>query len=150
MNDLKFTSRLMAATVLGVGLTLVPEMLPTQTSPAKADVIINAPIIIQGGGHGHRVQEEDTVLVEFVAPGQEWANVRLNGRRVFEPRNFNRRQRLRLEPGAYYLEITGFNRFEVWSTGYLDVGLNDSNVMVVTFSKDRGVSVSNPYAWIPD
>ena len=116
---------------------------------AQADVIITAPIIIRGPRSAP--MEEETVVIEFVAPGQDWANVTLNGRRVFEPRNFNRRERIEVEPGAYYLELTGFNRFEVWSTGYLDVGRNDSNVVVVTVSQRDGVQVSgDPYTWIPD
>jgi len=115
---------------------------------ARADVIINAPIIIQGPRSAP--VEDETVIIEFVAPGQEWANVSLNGRRVFEPRNVNRRERIEVEPGAYYLELTGFNRFEVWSTGYLDVGRDDSNVVVVTVSR-QGVRVSgDPYTWLPD
>ncbi|MEL6249337.1 MAG: hypothetical protein AAFR15_15175, partial [Cyanobacteria bacterium J06627_15] len=87
---------------------------------------------------------------EFYAPGDEWANISLNGRRVFQPRNADRRHRVRVQPGAYYLEVTGFDRFDVWSTGYLDVGRNDSNVVVVTVTQ-RGVQVSgDPYTWIPD
>ena len=115
---------------------------------ARADVIINAPIIINRPRTAP--VEDETVVIEFVAPGDEWANVSLNGRRVFEPRNINRRQRVEVEAGAYYLELTGFDRFEVWSTGYLDLGRNDSNIVVVTVSR-QGVRVSgDPYTWIPD
>ncbi|MEM9164510.1 MAG: hypothetical protein AAGC54_15770 [Cyanobacteria bacterium P01_F01_bin.4] len=119
---------------------------------ASSDVIIRRsdrrshPVIIRD-----RIPEERRVVVEFVAPGQEWSNVSLNGHRVFTPRNFNRRESLELEPGAYYLEITGFDRFETWSTGYLDIGRDDSNVVVVTFSRENGVRASgDPYTWIPD
>jgi hypothetical protein len=136
--------KLALAMGLGVGLMGLPGL-----RPALADVVINVPVIIHGGHQP--LPADETVVVEFIAPGQEWANVSLNGRRVFTPRNFNRRQRFRLEPGAYYLEITGFNRFEVWSTGYLDVGRSDSNVLVVTFSREQGVRVAgDPYAWLPD
>jgi hypothetical protein len=127
-----------------LGLVLSPFL----AQPARADVIINAPVIIR---QDDLEEPEELVVVDFVAPGQEWANVSLNGERVYAARNFNRRQRLELEPGAYYLEITGVNRFEIWARGYLDVGLNDANVMVVTFSRQRGVRVSgDPYGWIPD
>ncbi|MEO0539368.1 MAG: hypothetical protein AAFZ80_00725 [Cyanobacteria bacterium P01_A01_bin.105] len=131
------------ALALGLSLGLL-------TTAAHADVVINAPIIIRSP-RSAPASRDQTVVIEFVAPGDEWANVRLNGRRVFAPRNFNRRERIRVEPGAYYLELTGFDRFEVWSTGYLDVGRNNSNVVVVTISRRQGVQVSgDPYTWLPD
>ncbi|NEP16492.1 MAG: hypothetical protein F6J97_06245 [Leptolyngbya sp. SIO4C1] len=139
------------------GLTLAASV-----APAAADIIIRDrqhryPVIIRDRTHRYpviirdRLPEQRQVVVEFVAPGQEWANVLIDGRAVFRPRTFNRREQIELEPGAYRLEITGFDRFETWSTGYLDVGRDDSNVIVVTFSRENGVSVSgDPYAWIPD
>ncbi|MEO1402042.1 MAG: hypothetical protein AAFV72_12450 [Cyanobacteria bacterium J06635_1] len=137
----------LAAAGLGLGFGFLP-VLPA----ASSDIIIRRsdrrshPVIIRD-----RTPIERTVVLEFVAPGQEWANVSLDGRRVFTPRNFNRRERLELEPGAYYLEITGVDRFETWSTGYLDIGRDDSSVVVVTFSRENGVRVSgDPYTWIPD
>ena len=91
------------------------------------------------------------VLVEFVAQGRDWATVILNGRRIYRPHNHNRRRQFTLEEGAYYLEITGVTRFDVWASGYLDVGRSNANVLVVTFSKEGGVRVSgDPDAWIPD
>jgi hypothetical protein len=141
---MRFTALSWLTAVFTVGLGLSTALV----QPTQADVIINVPVIIRDG---ELTEPEEPVLVDFVAPGQEWANVSLNGQRVYTPRNFNRRQRLELEPGAYYLEITGVNRFEVWASGYLDVGRDDSNVLVVTFSRQRGVRVSgDPYAWIPD
>lgn len=146
----------LAAAALGLGFGVLPAL-----PAASSDIIIRRsghrtrPVIIRDHRYPviirDRVPEERTVLVEFVAPGQEWSNVSINGRRVFTPRNFNRRETIELEPGAYYLEITGFDRFETWSTGYLDIGRDDSNVVVVTFSRDSGVQVSgDPYTWIPD
>ncbi|MBE9076207.1 hypothetical protein IQ241_02665 [Romeria aff. gracilis LEGE 07310] len=118
-------------------------------------VITSTPHRYPGGRHRlviirDRIPDEEEIVVEFVAPGQEWAEVLLDGRRVFSPRNFNRRQRLRLEPGAYRLEITGHNRFEIWATGYLDIGRDDSNVVVVTFSRAGVQTSGSPYVWIPD
>ena len=91
------------------------------------------------------------VEVEFVALGRDWATVILNGRRIFRPHNHNRRRQFTLDEGAYYLEITGVTRFEVWASGYLDVGRSDASSIVVTFSKNGGVRVSgDPAAWNPD
>jgi hypothetical protein len=130
--------------LLAVGLELA-----MMATPTPAQVIIRPPVIIDGDRYDDTTERQ--VLVEFVAQGNEWAEVFLNGRRMLGLRNFNRRQSLFLEPGAYYLEITGADRFEKWASGYLDIGLNDSNVLVVTFSRENGVWVSgNPDAWIPD
>ncbi len=91
------------------------------------------------------------VVVEFVALGDDWASVYLNGERVLVQRNFNRREQLVLREGAYYLEIAGITRFNPWAAGYLDVGRSQSNILVVVFSKEGGIqSVSDPLAWIPD
>lgn len=90
------------------------------------------------------------VTVEFIAQGDEWANVYVNGRRIFSPTNYaNRRQRFTFREGAYDIKITGVDFFDVWAEGYLDVGRDDTNIIVVSFS-ERGVRVSgDPYAWVP-
>ncbi|MEM9266358.1 MAG: hypothetical protein AAGA46_12605 [Cyanobacteria bacterium P01_F01_bin.13] len=89
------------------------------------------------------------VTIEFVALGDEWANVYVDGRRIFSPRNSNRRKRFTFREGAYELKITGADYFDIWAEGYLDVGRDDTNIIVVSFS-ERGVRVSgDPYAWIP-
>ena len=89
------------------------------------------------------------VTVEFVARGSEWANVFVDGRRIFSPRNVNRRKRFTLREGAYEIKITGADLFDVWAEGYLDVGRDGTNIIVVSFS-ERGVRVSgDPYTWIP-
>lgn len=89
------------------------------------------------------------VTVEFIAQGDEWANVYVDGRRVFSPSNYaNRRKRFTFREGAYDVKITGVDFFDVWAEGYLDIGRDDTNVIVVRFS-ERGVRVSgDPYAWI--
>ena len=92
---------------------------------------------------------ERRVTVEFIARGDDWANVYVNGRRIFSPANVDRRRRFTFREGAYEIKITGVDFFDVWAEGYLDVGRDDSNIIVVSFS-DRGVQVSgDPYAWIP-
>lgn len=91
------------------------------------------------------------VTVEFIAQGDEWANVYVDGRRIFSPSNIsNRRKRFTFREGAYDIKITGVDFFDVWAEGYLDVGRNDSNILVVSFSERNGVRVSgDPYTWIP-
>lgn len=92
---------------------------------------------------------QQQVTVEFIAQGDDWANVYVNGRQIFAPRNANRRQRFTFTEGAYDLKITGVDFFDVWAEGYLDVGRDDTNIIVVSFS-ERGVRVSgDSRAWIP-
>ena len=114
-------------------------------------------IIIRTDHHGHhrypiyerRYPARDDVTVEFIARGDEWANVYVDGRRIFSPRNANRRKRFNFREGAYEIKITGADYFDIWAEGYLDVGRDDTNIIVVSFS-ERGVRVSgDPYAWIP-
>lgn len=121
---------------------------PVEIAPLQlADVIINAPIIINPG----EVEAKREVVVDFIGLGRDWGTVYLNGQVLYRPQNHNRRQQFLLEEGAYYLEITGIVRSERWASGYLDVGRLDANVLVVRFSKRGGVYVvGDPYAWIPD
>jgi hypothetical protein len=82
---------------------------------------------------------------------RQLGSVYLDDRLLYRPGNFNRREEFWITEGAYRLRITGVNRFEVWASGYLDVGRDDANILVVTFSKAGGVSVvGDPYAWISD
>lgn len=113
----------------------------------KNRIIINAPIIIPYPTAPAR----ERVRVQFVAQGDDWGAVYLDDRLLYQPTNFNRRQEFRIDQGGYRLVITGVSRFDVWASGYLDVGRDDASVLVVTFSKNGGVSVAgDPYAWIPD
>lgn len=90
------------------------------------------------------------VTVEFIAQGDDWANVYVDGRRIFSPANVDRRRRFTFREGAYEIKITGVDFFDVWAEGYLDVGRDDANIVVVSFSERGGVRVSgDPYAWIP-
>ncbi|MBD0336142.1 MAG: hypothetical protein ICV62_11685 [Cyanobacteria bacterium Co-bin13] len=127
--------------------SLVPFM-----AQAKRQIIINGPVVVPYPyPHPYPTNRQQRVRVEFVAQGSEWAAVYLDNRLIYQPTNFNRRRGFWLDRGAYRLTITGADRFEVWARGYLDVGRDDSNILVVTFSKDGGVSVSgSPYAWIPE
>lgn len=119
----------------------------------RADLIINVPIVIPGQVIivNPGATAESPVAVQFVAQGDEWAVINLNGRTLFIAANTRRNYTVNLDPGAYYLEITGANRFDVWDSGYLDVGRNDANILVIRYSQATGVQVAgDPYAWISD
>lgn len=97
------------------------------------------------------VPTEQRVRVEFDALGTEWGAVYLDGRLIYQPHNFNRQHTVQLRPGGYRLEVTGVVRSDLWASGYLDIGRDNSNIVVVRFSRAGGVSVSgSPYVWIPD
>lgn len=104
------------------------------------------------GSHRYPVYERQRnrrVTVEFIAQGSEWADVYVDGRRIFSPRTANRRKKFTFREGAYELKITGIDYFDVWAEGYLDIGRDDTNIVVVTFS-ERGVrTVGDANAWIP-
>ena len=162
-----YLRRLLGVSLVGFGLGLPlwqSPMLAVQRPSFKANLAkgagaLQAQIIIHHPHDPYYHYPHDPyyhpprrrVQVEFVALGQDWATVILNGRRIFRPHNHNRRRQFTLEEGVYYLEITGVTRFEVWASGSLDVGQSDANAMVVTFSKEGGVRVpGRPNAWIPD
>jgi hypothetical protein len=89
--------------------------------------------------------------VRFIARGDDWATISLNGRQAFQAFNNNRDYTMRLDPGAYYLEITGVTRFDRWHSGYLDVGRDNSNVIVIRYGKNSGIQVPGASGvWIPD
>ncbi|MGF1521993.1 MAG: hypothetical protein ACFBSF_06695 [Leptolyngbyaceae cyanobacterium] len=152
-------SRLLAAlaasaTLLTTGATLPPESSAPLT-PQLADITINFPVVVPGYPvivvPRRDREEEREVTLQFVAEGDDWATIYLDDRLLFRASNTRRNYSVTLEPGAYYLEITGVSRFEVWDSGYLDVGRNDSNIIVIRYSKDSGIQAGgDPYAWIPD
>jgi hypothetical protein len=137
----------------GASLPPAPAAVPI-SSTLHADLIINVPVIIPGYPvivvPRDRTQRQK-VRVQFVAQGDDWAVVNLNRRTLFIASNTRRNYAVELDPGAYYLEITGANRFEVWGSGYLDVGRDNSNIIVVRYSRTGGIQVAgDPYAWISD
>lgn len=97
----------------------------------------------------HQRQRRRQVTVEFIAQGNEWANVYVNDRHIFSPRNTDRRKRFTFREGAYELKITGIDYFDVWAEGYLDIGRDDSNIVVVAFSEQGVRTVGDANAWIP-
>lgn len=114
-------------------------------TPAQAQVIVNPPVIVLPP-----VPEKRYVLVDFEVLGQDWGSVWVNGVEVYQFRNFNRRQVLRLKPGAYRIVVTGATRFDIWDAGYLDV-VDDTNIVRVSLSKTGGAVVPNrPQLWLPD
>ena len=142
--------------LLTTGATLPPETPIRATTSQIADITIQVPIVIPGGYPVIVVPRRDReeareVTINFVAQGDEWATIYLDNRLLFRASNTRRNYSVTLEPGAYYLEITGVSRFEVWGSGYLDVGRDDSNIVVVRYGKNSGVQVAgDPFAWIPD
>lgn len=125
-------------------------VLPKQSSLAQteSDIIIRGPVILPYPTYPQRRQR---VRVRFIAEGDAWGSVYLDRRLLFSPRNFNRNEEFWLDRRAYHLEIRGATRFDVWDSGYLDVGRGDSGALIVIFSEEAGVRViGDPYAWLPD
>lgn len=150
---------LVLATALVSGGAVSPEgSTAAHPSPLshglRADLIIYYPIVIPGYPViilPPTVEAEDTVTVQFVAEGEDWATIYLDDRILFRALNTRRTYAVELEPGAYRLRITGTTQFDEWGAGYLDVGRDDANIVVVRYSKTEGIRVSgDPYAWIPD
>ncbi|MEO0394869.1 MAG: hypothetical protein AAF243_02650 [Cyanobacteria bacterium P01_A01_bin.137] len=139
--------------IIGLLCAIATPLAITPSAQADRRIIIRSPSHEE---HRYPVYErrqpvERRVTVEFIAQGDEWANVYIDGRRVFSPSNYaNRRKRFTLREGAYDLKITGVDFFDVWAEGYLDIGRDDTNIIVVRFSENGGIRVSgDPYAWIP-
>lgn len=153
-----FALGLALAMALFTGGAALPEATtaegnPAHTDPLRADLIINIPVIIPG----YPVillpqgEVEETVIVRFIAEDNDWATIYLDDRVLFRTLNTRRNYAVELEPGAYRLQITGASRFDEWGAGYLDVGRDDANLVVVRYSKTSGIRVSgDPFAWIPE
>lgn len=141
----------------GLGLLWAPVVSAQEGSAARPDriirssrrVIIRQPSIILVPYP--RSPEVEPVRVEFDARGSDWGAVYLNNRLIYRPHNFDRQETLYLPPGGYRLEITGVVRSDRWASGYLDLGRDNSQLVVIRFSKSEGITVSgSPYVWIPD
>jgi len=118
-----------------------------------ANITIQVPIVIPGYPVilVPRREVEQSVTVRFIAEGNDWASIYLDGRLLFRANNTRRDHTVQLDPGAYYLEVTGVTSFDRWAAGYLDVGRNDANVVIIRYGKDSGVRVAgDPYVWLPD
>jgi len=132
-----------------IGLGLVPIVLTIVPLPAQPQVIIRPQIIILGPTY-RLLPRQGRTLLELVALGDAWATVWIDGRSVFRPKNFDRRQVIELEPGAYRVVITGITRNQIWAAGYLDVK-QKTNILRLSFSETGEVQVQNdPTAWLPD
>lgn len=142
--------------VLTTGATLPSETPIPFQSMDLAGVTIHfpsgssrSPIIVVPRRYPRRSARE--VLVRFVAQGDDWASVYLDNRLLFRANNTRRDQQITLDEGAYHLTITGVSKFDVWASGYLDVGRGGSNIVVVRYGRGRRLRVSgDPEAWIPD
>lgn len=159
MDQPKEKRRSLLWAVLGLAAALSSYGATVQVAPVtpldslRADLIINIPIIIRGYPilGLPRPEPQRVVTVQFLAQGDDWATVYINDRPFFRAFNTRRDYAVELPPGAYRLRITGTSSFDVWDSGYLDVGRNDANVVVVRYSRQGGVEVGgDPYAWFPD
>ncbi len=143
--------------VAGLGLLPLPSSQASQL-PQTIQPLANRVIIIHRPApwphpwpYPVPVPAEEQVRVEFDALGTDWGAVYLDGRLIYRPHNFNRQHTVHLRPGGYRLEITGVVQSDLWASGYLDIGRDNSQIVVIRFSKTGGVSVSgSPYVWIPD
>ncbi|MEY3300449.1 MAG: hypothetical protein RLZZ597_3709 [Cyanobacteriota bacterium] len=143
--------------VAGLGLLPLPSSQASQL-PQTIQPLANRVIIIHRPApwphpwpYPVPVPAEEQVRVEFDALGTDWGAVYLDGRLIYRPHNFNRQHTVHLRPGGYRLEITGVVQSDRWASGYLDIGRDNSQIVVIRFSKTGGVSVSgSPYVWIPD
>jgi hypothetical protein len=136
--------------LLAISLGLFPlPGVAQSTFPTESDIIIIGPPI--PWPYPRPLPQRETVRVEFDAEGRDWGAVYLDGRLIYRPHNFNRQEIIHLRPGGYRLEITGVVRADLWASGYLDIGRDNSQIVVIRFSKTGGVQVSgSPYVWIPD
>jgi hypothetical protein len=157
------TSRQRLVVLLGAslwamgGLSTRPALGAVPESPtlAQAAHLVQSEVIIyhhRGYPHHPRpVPEPHRVRVEFDAQGMDWGAVYLDGQLIYRPHNFNRQRTVYLRPGGYRLEVTGVVQSDLWASGYLDIGRDDSRLVVIRFSKAEGVQVAGPpYVWIPD
>jgi len=153
-------SRLLAFLTASAALFTTGATLPTATPPPLqttnlADITIQVPVIIPGYPviiiPRDRVEIEREVTVRFIAEGDDWASIYLDGMLLFRAANTRRDYTVTLDPGAYHLEITGVTRFDMWGSGYLDIGRDDANIVVIRYDKETGIRVAGPpYTWFPD
>lgn len=137
-----------AIATFSTGLVGLPwQTLTNAQSVTRCDYYGCYPVNRSSSSCGGRYSR--AVLVEFVARGDDWGNVWLDSRNIFQPRNYNRRQTISLCPGAYRVIFAGNTKFDVWAAGYLDIGR--TNIVRIAFSADGRVDVQgDPYAWLPD
>ncbi len=127
-----------------LSVLLLGILLPAIALPTTAQIIITPPPIIV-------VPPRDRpVVVDFEALDKDWGSVWIDGQEVLKFRNFDRRQAVVLQPGAYRVVVTGTTRIDVWDAGYLDV-TGDATVLRVQLAKGRRIAITNqPYVWLPD
>ena len=147
------------------GLVSLPILLGVWGSPCRAQSYHQSRLALERGPstiilhphppvvwpHPRSTSSRSRVRVVFDALGADWGAVYLDGRLIYRAYNHNRQESIYIRPGGYYLEITGVVRADVWASGYLDVGRNNANLLVIRFSKDGGVQVAgDANVWVPD
>lgn len=94
--------------------------------------------------------EKRDVIVKLIVRGDEWANVYVDGRRIFSPRVTRRSREFIFEEGVYDIRVTSADLFEVWAEGYLEVDRKDGRNIILSFSETGRVRVSGDSdRWIP-
>ena len=150
-----WSALVVSAALFSTGATLPSEPAVPMQPLQLADIDINIPVIIPGYPvivvPRGRTEIEREVTVRFIATGDDWATIYLDGDFLFRAANTRRTYNVTLDPGAYYLEITGVTRFDSWGAGYLDVGRDDANIVVVRYGQDNGIQVTgNDQIWFPE
>ena len=124
--------------------------LATLVSSAIAYAPAQANTIYHPAPHQETVQEDDendrdnVVKLEIVVEGDEWANVFINGRRVFSPRIINRSDTFTLAEGVYDIRVAGTTLGNDWAEGFLEISGADeaSRIVVLRFSESGAVRIS--------
>ena len=141
-------------------------------TPARADLIINHPSSSRTQDHSHEHNHSDglrhshehdhdhhhdntdrEITVEIIARGDAWADVYIEGRRLFSPRITNRRKTFRFRQGTYNIQVRGANYFDQWADGYLDISGAEraSSTVILSFSETGDVRIAGRYhTWRSD
>ncbi|MEM1255701.1 MAG: hypothetical protein AAGI69_24960 [Cyanobacteria bacterium P01_H01_bin.21] len=137
---------------LSLGLATFVSAIAYPHALAQAETIIHYPENLQ-----EFIQKDDedddrdtVVKLEIVVEGEEWANVYINGRRVFSPRIVNRSETFTLAEGVYDIRVAGTTLGDEWVEGYLEISGDDeaSRIVVLRFSESGAVRISgNNHTW---
>ena len=137
---------------------VAPSLINHFAHPATAETIINYPSNSSTQDPDHEEEHHDRVdrkiTLEIVARGDEWADVFIDDRRLFSPRNLTRRRTFQLETGTYNIRVHSANNFfDRWVDGYLEISDAEeaSSTVVFSFSETGQVRVSGRYhTWRSD
>ena len=135
---------------LSLGLATFVSAIAYPHTLAQANTIIHYPENLQESVHDEDDDRDTVVKLEIVVEGDEWANVYINGRRVFSPRIVNRSETFTLAEGVYDIRVAGTTLGDEWVEGYLEISGDDeaSRIVVLRFSESGAVRISgNNHTW---